>query len=116
MSKASCSVPLPFPGPSRLAVLADRLEGTDLRGDGGGADQAGVTAPDIRAYTRETSSFTAPGGNTFSSYERSGAGDAVEVNAIRLTSGVFPTPGGGSPSWAASSRPTKTGITSRWPC
>jgi hypothetical protein len=91
--KASCSIPLPFPGFSRLAVLADRLEGTDLRGDGGGADEAGVTAPDIRASTRETNSSTALGGNTFSRYELSGAGDAVQVNANRLASGVFPGSG-----------------------
>ena len=77
--------PLPFPDPSRLVVLADRLQGADLSGDG----EAGVTVPDIRAYTRETNSFSALGGYTFSGYELSGAGEAAQVNAARLTSGVF---------------------------
>ena len=77
--------PLPFPDPSRLVVLADRLQGADLSGDG----EAGVTVPDIRAYTRETNSFTALGGYTFSGYELSGAGEAAQVNAARLTAGVF---------------------------
>src|SRR6202041_2699208 len=47
--------PLPFPDPSRLVVLADRLEGADQSGDGDSG--AGVTVPDIRTYTRETNSF-----------------------------------------------------------
>jgi hypothetical protein len=46
--------PLPFPHPERLVVLSDILEG------GNGA--AGVTAPDIHAYTRDTHSFEAFGG------------------------------------------------------
>jgi predicted permease len=78
---------LPFPDPNRLVVLADRLEGADLGGDGSG--EAGVTVPDIRAYTRDTRSFTALGGYTFSGYELSGAGKVAQVNAARLTSGVF---------------------------
>jgi predicted permease len=77
--------PLPFPDPSRLVVLADSLQGADLSGDG----EAGVTVPDIRAYTRETTSFTALGGYTFNGYELSGAGEAAQVNAARMTSGVF---------------------------
>ena len=39
--------PLPFPDSERLVVLADRLQGADVGGNG----EAGVTAPDIRAYT-----------------------------------------------------------------
>jgi predicted permease len=83
--------PLPFPDPNRLVVLADRLEGVELSGDG--SSEAGVTVPDIRAYTRETDSFTALGGYAFSGYELSGAGEAAQVNAARLTSGVFPALG-----------------------
>src|SRR5665811_1124468 len=50
--------PLPFPDSGRLVVLADRIEGADVGGNG----EAGVTVPDIRAYTRDTKSFSALGG------------------------------------------------------
>ena len=45
--------PLPFPHPERLVALNDVLQGADLGGNG----EAGVTVPDIRAYTRDTHSF-----------------------------------------------------------
>src|SRR5580700_4596821 len=77
--------PLPFPDPDRLMVLADRLEGADVGGNG----EAGTTVPDIIAYTRDTKSFDALGGYTFSGYELSGPVDAAQVNAARLTAGVF---------------------------
>jgi predicted permease len=77
--------PLPFPDPSRLMVLADHLEGVDFGGNG----EAGVTVPDIRAYTRDTKSFDALGGYTGAAYELSGAGEPAQVNASRLTAGVF---------------------------
>jgi predicted permease len=77
--------PLPFPDSRRLMVLADRLEGADIGGNG----EAGVTVPDIRAYSRDTKAFDALGGYTFSGYELSGAGEAAQVNAARLTAGVF---------------------------
>src|SRR5215472_7917171 len=41
--------PLPFPHSERLVALADILEGADVGGNG----EAGVTAADIRAYTRD---------------------------------------------------------------
>jgi predicted permease len=77
--------PLPFPDSGRLMVLADRLEGADIGGNG----EAGVTVPDIRAYSRDTKAFKALGGYTYSGYELSGAGEAAQVNAARLTAGVF---------------------------
>jgi predicted permease len=77
--------PLPFPDPSRLVVLSDRLEGTDFGGNG----ESGVTVPDIRAYTSETKSFAALGGYTGAAYELSGFGEPAQVNAARLTAGVF---------------------------
>jgi putative ABC transport system permease protein len=79
--------PLPFPDPSRLVVLTDRLLGADLGGSGNG--EAGVTVPDIRAYTRDTNSFAALGGYGFEGYELSGAGEPAQVSASRLTAGVF---------------------------
>jgi predicted permease len=78
--------PLPFPDSGRLVVLADRIEGADVGGNG----EAGVTVPDIRAYTRDTKSFSALGGYQFSNYELSGAGEPAQVDAARLTAGVFP--------------------------
>src|ERR1700679_1669169 len=53
--------PLPFPDPDRLMVLADRIQGADVGGNG----EAGVTVPDIRTYARDTRGFTALGGYTF---------------------------------------------------
>ena len=78
--------PLPFPDSDRLVVLADKLQGADVGGNG----EAGVTAPDIRAYTRDTRSFESLGGYTSLPYELSGAGEPAQINASRLTSGVFP--------------------------
>lgn len=78
--------PLPFPHSERLVSLADILQGADVGGNG----EAGVTAPDIKAYTRDTHSFESLGGYTQNSYELSGAGDPAQINAGRLCGGVFP--------------------------
>ncbi|HEX8882624.1 MAG TPA: ABC transporter permease [Candidatus Acidoferrum sp.] len=77
--------PLPFPHPDGLVVLSDILRGAELGGNG----EAGVTAPDIRAYTRDTHSFEALGGYERQSYELSGIGQPAQVNAARLSGGVF---------------------------
>jgi hypothetical protein len=37
--------------------LSDHVQGVDI----GGSGEDGVTVPDIRAYTRDTGSFAAPG-------------------------------------------------------
>ncbi len=78
--------PLPFPDSARLVVLADRLEGVKV---GGGNDDVGVTVPDIRTYSRETHSFTALGGYQGAGYELSGNGEPAQINAARMTAGVF---------------------------
>lgn len=77
--------PLPFQNPDRLIVLSDRLAGVDVGGNG----EAGVTVPDIRAYTRDTRLFAALGGYQGAGYELSGAGEPEQINASRLTAGVF---------------------------
>jgi predicted permease len=77
--------PLPFPDSDRLMVLGDHLEGIQAGGDGG----VGVTVPDIVAYTRDTHAFSALGGYQGASYELSGKGEPAQVNASRLTAGVF---------------------------
>ena len=81
--------PLPFPHPEQLVQVADILQGADVGGNG----EAGVTAPDIQAYVRDTRSFSSLGGYTGTSYELSGAGDPAQVNGSRLTAGVFPALG-----------------------
>ncbi len=81
--------PLPFPDPGQLVVLADRLQGADVGGNG----EAGVTVPDIRAYTRDTRSFEHLGGYQYAGFELSGNGDPAQVNASRLTGGVLPALG-----------------------
>jgi putative ABC transport system permease protein len=81
--------PLPFPHPERLVQLADIIQGTDLQGNG----EAGVTAPDIQAYTRDTHSFENLGGYQQTGYELSGIGEPAPVNATRLSGGVLPALG-----------------------
>jgi putative ABC transport system permease protein len=81
--------PLPFPQSERLFSLADILQGADVSGNG----EAGVTAPDIRAYTRDTHSFESLGGYQSTGYELSGIGEPAQVNATRMSAGVFPALG-----------------------
>ncbi len=82
--------PLPFKNPQQLVELTDQLKGADLGPNGG---EAGVTAPDIVAYGRDTHSFQAFGGYTNANYELSGTGQPKMINAARLTSGVLPALG-----------------------
>jgi putative ABC transport system permease protein len=77
--------PLPFPHPEQLVVLSDTLQGVEVNG----ITEAGVTGPDIVNYTRDTHSFSALGGYTEPAYELSGSGDPAQVNAGRMTPGVF---------------------------
>lgn len=78
--------PLPFPDSERLLVLGDRLEGVNI---GGGDNAVGVTVPDIKAYTRDTHGFSALGGYQYAGFELSGVGEPAQVNAARMTAGVF---------------------------
>ena len=78
--------PLPFPHPEQLVQLADVLKGADVGGNG----EAGVTAPDIQNYMRDTHSFESLGGYRPGGYELSGIGEPAQVNAARLSGGVFP--------------------------
>jgi predicted permease len=59
----------------------------------GGNGEAGVTAPDIQNYTRDTHSFESLGGYKPSSYEFSGVGEPAQINGSRLSGGVFPALG-----------------------
>jgi predicted permease len=77
--------PLPFPNSERLVMLADRLRGVDFSG----TDEAGVTAPDIRAYTRDTHSFDGLGGFGGAGFELSGSSEPAQINAARISPGVF---------------------------
>src|SRR5437667_2833342 len=81
--------PLPFPHSERLVALSDILQEAKLAGNG----EAGVTAPDIRAYTRDTHSFEDLGGCQPLAYGLSGIGEPAEVNAARLSGGVLPALG-----------------------
>ena len=81
--------PLPFPDSKQLMVLSDQLAGVNVGGNGG----VGVTVPDIHAYTRDTHGFSALGGYQGAGYELSGTGEPAQVNASRLTAGIFPALG-----------------------
>ncbi|HEY2000950.1 MAG TPA: ABC transporter permease [Acidobacteriaceae bacterium] len=77
--------PLPFHDPASLISISDSLSAETA------IDDAGVTAAEIRTYLQDTTSFSSLGGYTGSSYELSGRGEPVMVNATRMTAGVFPT-------------------------
>src|ERR1700733_2168370 len=79
--------PLPFHDPASLISISDSLNAEHL------VDDAGVTAAEIRTYLHDTTSFSSLGGYTGNSYELSGRGEPVMVNAARMTGGVFPTLG-----------------------
>jgi predicted permease len=81
--------PLPFPHSDQLMVLADIIQGAKIAGN----NEAGVTTPDIKNYTRDTHSFTSLGGYQGAGYELSGVGEPAMVNASRMTGGVFPALG-----------------------
>lgn len=81
--------PLPFPEPNHLVVLSDVLEGMNIPGNG----EAGVTAPDIKNYMRDTHSFSNLGAYQPVGYELSGSGEPAIVNAFRMSGGVLPALG-----------------------
>jgi predicted permease len=80
--------PLPFPDSDQLMVLGDKIAGVNV-----GGDEVGVTVPDIQAYTRQTHGFSSLGGYQGAGYELSGNGEPAQINAARLTAGVFPALG-----------------------
>src|ERR1700751_2854460 len=79
--------PLPFHEPDGLISISDSLNAGNL------IDDAGVTAAEIRPYLQDATNFSSLGGYSGSSYELSGRGEPVTVNAARMTGGVFPTLG-----------------------
>jgi predicted permease len=78
--------PLPFPQSERLVSLGDILQGANVGGNG----EAGVTAQDIRNYTRDTHTFENLGGYQQNGYELSGFGEPAQVNGTRVSAGVLP--------------------------
>jgi putative ABC transport system permease protein len=77
--------PLPFPDSERLVALGDILQGTNYTGNG-----LSVTISDVLNYTRDTHSFASLGGYQQVAFELSGTGEPAQVNAARLSGGVFP--------------------------
>ena len=80
--------PLPFPDSGRLAVLGDSLEGVDMSGG-----PPPTTAAEVRAYAHDTHAFAALGAYRQTGYELSGVGDPAQINASRLSAGIFPVLG-----------------------
>jgi putative ABC transport system permease protein len=76
--------PLPFSNPDRLVQLGDHI---------GGNRGIGVTAREIATYRNATSAFSYIGGYAGEEFELSGGASPEEVNAARLTAGMFPTLG-----------------------
>ncbi len=76
--------PLPFSEPDRLVLLGDHI---------GGNSGIGVTAREMATYRDAASVFTSVGGYTGVGFELSGGARPEEVDAARMTAGVFPTLG-----------------------
>jgi|SRR5450755_176422 len=76
--------PLPFSDPDRLVLLGDHL---------GSGSSTPVTAREIGTYSNASSAFSSLGGYISTNYEVSGGAIPDEVNAARLTAGVFATLG-----------------------
>ncbi len=104
--------PLPFPDSERLMVLSDKLAGVNVGGNG----EVGVTVPDIRAYTRDAHGFSALGGYQGAGYELSGTGEPAQLNAARLTAGIFSALAINPFIGGRFSPRTKTSIANRWRC
>jgi len=79
--------PLPFPHSEQLVAISDLLQGADYNGN----SEVGVSATDIRNYSRDTHSFSSTGAFQQIGAELSGAGDPAQIVAARLTPGIFTT-------------------------
>jgi predicted permease len=79
--------PLPFADPSRLVVLGDVADGADAN------DAPTVSASQVITYSRDTRAFTSLGGYEQTNFELSGVDEPAQINASRLTAGIFPTLG-----------------------
>jgi hypothetical protein len=77
--------PLSFPDPDRLVTLGDQLSGTKW----GQQDSGPVTGPEVISYARNTRPFTSVGGYQGANYELSGVGEPAQINALRMTPGVW---------------------------
>ena len=77
--------PLPFPHADRLVTLGDQVSGTNW----GQQDAGPVTGPEVVIYPRDTHSFESLGGYGSTSFELSGLGQPVIINATRMTPSVF---------------------------
>jgi predicted permease len=81
--------PLPFPNPSRLVFLGDIIEGVQHDE----TEAPSVTAPGAVTYMRDTRAFSGLGAYRTATYELSSSGNPVQINAARVTAGIFPTLG-----------------------
>jgi putative ABC transport system permease protein len=76
--------PLPFRDPDRLVLLGDHV---------GTGRNVGVTAREIATYRSAASAFSSIGGYTGVEFELSGTTRPENINAARMTPGVFATLG-----------------------
>ncbi len=74
--------PLPFHDPGKLVSLKENLHGYGVLDE---------TAPDVRAYARDSHAFKNLGGYQQEQLELSGSGQPSELNVSRMTAGIFPT-------------------------
>lgn len=81
--------PLPFADPARLVVVGDLIEGA-------GSDVSAnpsATAAEVISYSHDAKGFSSAGGYQTNTWELSGVGEPAQVNAARLSAGIFPTLG-----------------------
>jgi predicted permease len=77
--------PLPFPHPDRLVTLGDEIGGMGW----GSTGQGPVSATEAVTYTRNTHSFAGLGAYHTDDLELTGMGEPAQVEAARMTPGVF---------------------------
>jgi len=77
--------PLPYPGSDRLVVLHEGIEHVFT--------EAGLSAPDVITFARESKAFTGVGGFVGAQFEATGAGSPFRADAERMTAATFPVLG-----------------------
>src|SRR5271170_5752900 len=81
--------PLPFADPARLVAVGDLIEGAGSDG----FNTPSTTAAEILSYSHNVQGFSSAGGYQPNGYEISGIGEPAQINATRLSAGIFPTLG-----------------------
>jgi predicted permease len=79
--------PLPFADSARLTAVGDTIIGASF------GSMPSTTSLEIGQYSRGLTAFSSLGAYRQTGFELSGFGEPAQINATRLTAGIFPTLG-----------------------